>query len=87
MKVHRTDCSSTPAEEYFTAFNQSVANTQKEVQDFKQALMSEESTKIFKHVAASRRAKPAGIKPWRYSDDPEWTTLKKRVKREEPSSK
>ncbi|KAM7199059.1 hypothetical protein V8F20_005877 [Naviculisporaceae sp. PSN 640] len=74
-------------EAYFAAFNQSVANTQKEVQDFKQALTSEESTKIFKHAAASRRARPGGIKPWRYSDDPEWTTLKKRVKREEPSAK
>lgn len=75
-----------PAEAYFSAFNQSVANTRKEVQDFKEALTGEESNKIFKHVTASRRAKPAGIKPWRYSDDPEWTTLK-RVKREDPASK
>ncbi|KAM7200230.1 hypothetical protein V8F33_003948 [Rhypophila sp. PSN 637] len=73
-------------EAYFSAFNQSVADTRKEVQDFKEALTGEETNKILRHVAASRRAKPAGIKPWRYSDDPEWTTVK-RVKREESALK
>ena len=75
-----------PAEAYFAAFNQSVANTRKEIQDFKEALASEEYRKVFAHVQASRGANPQGIKPWRYSDDPEWTTVK-RVKREEPAPK
>ena len=74
------------AEAYFSAFNQSVANTRKEIQDFKEALTSEESRKVFNHAAASKRAKPHGIKPWRYSDDPEWTTVK-RVKREDAAPK
>lgn len=69
------------AEAYFSAFTQSVATTRKEIQDFKDALAAEESKKVFAHAAASKRAKPQGIKPWRYSDDPEWTTVK-RVKRE-----
>lgn len=74
------------AEAYFSAFNQSVVNTRKDIQDFKEALTSDESKKVFNHAAASKRAKPHGIKPWRYSDDPEWTTVK-RVKREETAPK
>ncbi|KAK3313765.1 hypothetical protein B0H66DRAFT_607009 [Apodospora peruviana] len=65
-------------EAYFAAFTQSVTNTRKEVAAFKENYTCEESKRVFQRAAESGRANPKGIKPWRYSDDPEWTTVKRR---------
>lgn len=59
-------------------FKNSVAGARKEITDFKSVLTSEESKKLFDDANVSRQAKPKGLRPWRASDDPNWTTIRKR---------
>lgn len=69
--------SSTP-QNTFAAFSDAVQDTGKEIRQFKDAMLSSESEKVFNMANESRRANPMGIKPWRARDDPEWTTRKRR---------
>jgi len=55
-----------------------VASARKEVSEFETAVTSAESKKLFDDADASREAKPKGIRPWRATDDPNWTTLRKK---------
>lgn len=62
----------------FAAFSNAVQDTGKEIRQFKDAIRSTETEKVFSMANESRRANPMGIKPWRARDDPEWTTRKRR---------
>lgn len=73
------------SEVLFTSFKNSVENTQKEINGFKEAIISEKSRKVFQKASESRRSNPKGIKPWRARDDPDWTSRKRR-KLTEPQS-
>ncbi|KAK1769067.1 hypothetical protein QBC33DRAFT_513311 [Phialemonium atrogriseum] len=64
------------SEELFASFVKSVTETSKELADFKEAMMSEESRKVFEQANQSRKANPKGIRPWRAVEDPDWTTIK-----------
>lgn len=55
-----------------------MTDAHKEISDVRTALTSEESTKLFDEVNASQQANPKGIRPWRATDDPNWTTPRKR---------
>ncbi|OIW34102.1 hypothetical protein CONLIGDRAFT_569981 [Coniochaeta ligniaria NRRL 30616] len=63
---------------FFSSFKKSVADAHKEIADIRAALTSEESKKLLDEANASRLAKPKGIRPWRATDDPNWTTPRKR---------
>ncbi|GKT51631.1 uncharacterized protein ColSpa_11812 [Colletotrichum spaethianum] len=52
----------------------SVAAAKKEVQDFQDFRKSDEITKIMDHAAKRRKEEPNGIKAWRTTDHPDWTT-------------
>jgi len=70
---------------FLTAFSQSIQKTGQEITGFKEAYTSDESKQAFQRAAESRRKNPSGIKPWRPRDDPDWTTVNKRQKKEHPA--
>jgi hypothetical protein len=53
-----------------------VKGAQEAITRFKDTYTSEESEAIFKKASDSRRANSLGIRPWRASDDPDWTRLR-----------
>ncbi|KAF4848642.1 hypothetical protein CGCSCA4_v004846 [Colletotrichum siamense] len=59
----------------FASFIKSVEGARKEVQDFQDLRKSEEMTKIMNHASQRRREEPKGVKPWRATEHPDWTTL------------
>ncbi|KAK4447042.1 hypothetical protein QBC34DRAFT_142443 [Podospora aff. communis PSN243] len=61
-------------EELYANFMKSLEGTTKEIEDFKKAYTSEKTKGAFQRGTESRKANPQGIKPWRASDDPDWTT-------------
>ncbi|KAK0623638.1 hypothetical protein B0T14DRAFT_426052, partial [Immersiella caudata] len=61
-------------QELYANFNKSVEDTAKEIEDFKKAYTGEKTKGAFQRGTESRKANPQGIKPWRASDDPGWTT-------------
>ncbi|KAK3374893.1 hypothetical protein B0H63DRAFT_259586 [Podospora didyma] len=62
----------------YNAFRKSIDSTNLEIANFRAAITSEEIKKIFQRAADSRQANPKGIKPWRATEDPEWTANKRR---------
>jgi hypothetical protein len=66
------------AEALFASYKQAVVTAKKEVADFKAEMTSETSQKIFEETRASRQARPLGIRPWRATEHPDWTTPKKK---------
>ncbi|KAJ0387450.1 hypothetical protein COL922a_002272 [Colletotrichum nupharicola] len=59
----------------FASFIKSVEAARKEVQDFQDLRKSEQMTKIMNHASQRRREEPNGVKPWRATEHPDWTTL------------
>lgn len=62
------------ADALFSSFAKSVGETSSELNDFKAAMTSEESKKVFEKANESRQVNPKGIRTWRATEDPEWTT-------------
>ncbi|KAK2001180.1 hypothetical protein LX36DRAFT_653679 [Colletotrichum falcatum] len=58
----------------FNSFMESVAAAKKKVQDFHDLRKSDEITNIMDHVAERRKEEPNGVKAWRTTDHPDWTT-------------
>ncbi|KAJ0302867.1 hypothetical protein COL5a_000946 [Colletotrichum fioriniae] len=58
----------------FQAYMESVAAAKKEVQDFQDMRKSEKITNIMEHATQRRKEEPNGIKAWRTTDHPNWTT-------------
>ncbi|KAK2035217.1 hypothetical protein LX32DRAFT_688858 [Colletotrichum zoysiae] len=58
----------------FDSFMESVAAAKVKIQDFQDLRKSDEITKIMDHVAERRKKEPNGIKAWRTTDHPDWTT-------------
>ncbi len=56
----------------FASFTGAVQESKTQLAEFREAIKSEKSQKVFRHAAESRRANPKGIKPWRAKDDPDW---------------
>lgn len=68
-------CSKQPSPDaLFSSFAKSVAETNNELNDFKAAMTSEESKSVFEKANESRQANPKGIRPWRATEHPDWTT-------------
>lgn len=63
-----------PAQITFQAYMESVAAAKKEVQDFQDMRKSEKITNIMEHATQRRKEEPNGIKAWRTTDHPNWTT-------------
>lgn len=63
-----------PAQITFQAYMESVAAAKKEVQDFQDLRKSEKITNIMEHATQRRKEEPNGIKAWRTTDHPDWTT-------------
>ncbi|KFY27374.1 hypothetical protein V493_03539 [Pseudogymnoascus sp. VKM F-4281 (FW-2241)] len=47
-----------------------VANS--EVKQFRETMENPQSRQLFEHASQSRLKNPAGITPWRITDDPDW---------------
>ncbi|KAK3334016.1 hypothetical protein B0T19DRAFT_144249 [Cercophora scortea] len=62
----------------YAAMSRSMGDTQKEITSFREAMLSEETKKVFQKANDSRRANPKGIAPWRARDHPDWTSPKRR---------
>ncbi|KAK1966956.1 hypothetical protein LY78DRAFT_680539 [Colletotrichum sublineola] len=58
----------------FDSFMESVATAKKKIQDFQDLRKSDEIIKIMNHVAERRKEESNGIKAWRTTDHPDWTT-------------
>jgi hypothetical protein len=50
----------------------------RELADFRTEMTSELTKKILEEAGASREAKPLGIRPWRATEHPDWTTPRKK---------
>lgn len=58
------------AESLFREFSESTRVGTREVQEFKQLMMDEDTKKVFAQARKSRAEKPDNIKPWRAIDHP-----------------
>ncbi|OHE91530.1 hypothetical protein CORC01_13179 [Colletotrichum orchidophilum] len=58
----------------FQSYMESVAAAKKEVQDFQDLRKSDKVTDIMEHATQRRKEEPNGIKAWRVTDHPDWTT-------------
>ncbi|KAB5557884.1 hypothetical protein GE09DRAFT_92087 [Coniochaeta sp. 2T2.1] len=69
-----------PAKQYsspdalFSSFRRAVGDGSKEISEAKAALTSGESKKMLEEADGSRKTDPKGIRPWRATDYPNWTT-------------
>jgi hypothetical protein len=63
-----------------SAFKISLAGARKEVSELKVAVTSAESKKLVDDADVSRQANPKGIRPWRATEDPNWTTPRTKKK-------
>ncbi|KAI5920448.1 hypothetical protein F4810DRAFT_713458 [Camillea tinctor] len=61
-----------PRDVVFKTVTSSIQTTQAELKDFTTLYRGEESRKVLEQAKKSREANPKGIKPWRYSDHPDW---------------
>ncbi|KAH9899050.1 hypothetical protein F4778DRAFT_741980 [Xylariomycetidae sp. FL2044] len=65
------------AEEFYRVFLQAVTDAKNEIVAFENLYNSPESKKVLEQARKSREANPKGIKPWRYSQHPDWFRLPK----------
>jgi hypothetical protein len=65
------------AEILLQEFTKSAKTANKEVQDFYRLMNSEESKTALEQARKSRAENPAGIKPWKVTDHPDWLTRDK----------
>lgn len=62
------------AEALFHEFSGSASTANKEVQEFRQLMLDEESKKVLEQARKSRAENPQGIKPWLVTEHPDWLT-------------
>ncbi|RKU44204.1 hypothetical protein DL546_002138 [Coniochaeta pulveracea] len=69
--------SSSP-EALFNSYRQAIGTANKNLADFRTEMTSETTQKILDDARASRQARPLGIRPWRATEHPDWTTPRKK---------
>ena len=62
------------ADAFYSSFRSAVGEGSKDISEAKAALTSEESKKMLEQADGSRTTDPKGIRPWRATDYPKWTT-------------
>ncbi|KFY34214.1 hypothetical protein V494_06968 [Pseudogymnoascus sp. VKM F-4513 (FW-928)] len=56
----------------FQQLSQAALTANSEVKQFKEIMENPQSRSLFEHASQSRAKNPAGITPWRITDDPDW---------------
>lgn len=63
------------ADVMFAAFMKSVNDAQADVKEFTELMRDDASKEVFAQAQKSREQNPAGVKPWRHKDHPDWFTM------------
>lgn len=61
---------------YSSKFQESVYSTNRDLQTFKEFLLSEEVKEVVEHAAESAQKNPGPVKPWMYTEHPGWSMRK-----------
>ncbi|KOS21124.1 hypothetical protein ESCO_004389 [Escovopsis weberi] len=69
--VHKT---SSP-EAMFATFMKALNEAQTQIQEFAELMRDDVSKEVFARAERSRQENPAGIRPWRHKDHPNWFNL------------
>ncbi|OBT87851.1 hypothetical protein VE02_02126 [Pseudogymnoascus sp. 03VT05] len=56
----------------FQQLSQAALVANSEVKQFRETMENPQSRQLFEHASQSRAKNPAGITPWRITDDPDW---------------
>ncbi|OBT42098.1 hypothetical protein VE00_06543 [Pseudogymnoascus sp. WSF 3629] len=56
----------------FQQLSQAALVANSEVKQFRETMENPQSRQLFEHASQSRAKNPAGITPWRITDDPNW---------------
>ncbi|KFZ05773.1 hypothetical protein V501_08048 [Pseudogymnoascus sp. VKM F-4519 (FW-2642)] len=56
----------------FQQLSQAALTANSEVKQFREIMENPQSRQLFEHASQSRAKNPAGITPWRITDDPDW---------------
>ncbi|CAD6501768.1 BgTH12-02017, partial [Blumeria graminis f. sp. triticale] len=56
----------------YREFSQAIINTNQEIQDFRNIVSAEKSLKVFEHTREYQAKNPRGIRPWKFTEHPDW---------------
>lgn len=78
VTLHELPLTYFEADALFSSYREAIVTANKDLADFRTAMTSERTRKILEEARASRQARPLGIRPWRATEHPDWTTPRKK---------
>jgi hypothetical protein len=78
VTLHELPLTHFEADALFSSYREAIVTANKDLADFRTEMTSERTRKILEEARASRQARPLGIRPWRATEHPDWTTPRKK---------